>query len=83
MTRQASGLVWHEHEKLAAKERQGTRNDLTSGTHVPDVQRARDKAGERVGVSGKAIDCDRRRAVVCCHRYITSGVARLHVAALT
>ena len=41
------GLVWSEYEKLAAKERQGTRTDLTSGKHVPEVQRARDKAGER------------------------------------
>ncbi len=49
-------------ETAAAKERQGTRTDLLDGNvSFKSLERrketqARDKAGERVGVSGKSID---------------------------
>tara|TARA_R110002110_G_scaffold391055_1_gene604296 strand:- start:376 stop:1794 length:1419 start_codon:yes stop_codon:yes gene_type:complete len=57
------GTRWTGHETAAAKERQGTRNDLNivetfpqgNGTKKREPP-ARDKAGERVGVSGKSID---------------------------
>jgi protein gp37 len=58
----AFGLAWQEHEKRAAKERQkehgGTapgRPKNTPGNVTGSVD-ARDKIGERVGVSGKSVD---------------------------
>ena len=50
------GLAWREHEKAEAKKRQGTRTDLTSAKCFAEVERASDKVGERVGVSGRSID---------------------------
>ena len=54
------GRCWHEYEMLAAKERQGTRNDLKPVGNMVETfpqssGKSRDKAGARVGVSGKAI----------------------------
>jgi hypothetical protein len=57
-----AGARGKELYERQAKERQGKRNDLTSGPIVPQVKqsqqvhRARDKAGEAVGVSGKQVD---------------------------
>ena len=39
-----------------AKERQGTRTDLVAKVPPSDNGKARDKAGEAVGVSGKTVD---------------------------
>ena len=52
------GLRWREAEKEAAKERQGTRNDIKepSGNVSGTSGDSRDHAGARVGVSGKSID---------------------------
>lgn len=50
--------AWREHEAAEAKKRQGTRTDLdpTSAKRFTEVQRASDKIGERVGVSGRSVD---------------------------
>jgi protein gp37 len=56
------GDAWREHEREAAKERQGTRTDLQLDGNISikssrnPEQAARDKIGQRVGVSGKSID---------------------------
>ena len=56
------GHHWHEHEKVAAKERQAhgqTAPGKTLEETFPQALRepqSRDKAGERVGVSGKSIE---------------------------
>ena len=49
------GLVWSEYEKLAAKERQVRKpSDSVQETFPEQNGQSRDKAGERVGVSGKS-----------------------------
>lgn len=49
------GARWQEYEKLAAKERQGTRTDIKETFPECSTGQSRDKAGERVGVSGRSI----------------------------
>jgi hypothetical protein len=52
--------AWREHERRAAKERQAAtlkQNADRGGNVAPtDTGKARDKIGQRVGVSGKSID---------------------------
>lgn len=51
------GEAWKAVEQAAAKQRQGKRNDLnTSAKAFAEVQRASDKIGERVGVSGRTFE---------------------------
>lgn len=50
------GLAWKVWEAAEAKKRQGTRTDIVETFPQGDTGKARDKAGERVGVSGKSID---------------------------
>ena len=55
------GLAWREHEQAEAKKRQGTSTggntrQLKETFPEGDAGQARDKIGERVGVSGKSID---------------------------
>jgi protein gp37 len=55
------GRCWHEYEKVAAKERQAhgqTAPGKTLPETLPEAPKgdSRDKAGERVGVSGKSIE---------------------------
>jgi len=54
------GAAWHEYEKVAAKERQShgqTAPGKTLKETFPEASgQSRDKAGERVGVSGKSIE---------------------------
>ena len=54
-------LEWRDHEREAAKERERARKGNQPGASketLPylDAGQSRDKAGERVGVSGKSID---------------------------
>jgi protein gp37 len=50
------GLEWQQHEREEAKKRRGTRTDIVETFPPSDTGKARDKIGERVGVSGKSID---------------------------
>ena len=51
------GMEWKKHEMPAAKKRQGRRNDIQDDRpECSDQGQSRDKAGERVGVSGRSID---------------------------
>ncbi len=53
------GLAWKEHEQAEAKKRQANLNGkkvLVEMFPQADQGKARDKIGERVGVSGKSID---------------------------
>jgi len=59
----AFGLAWREHEKEAAKDREKLRKGNQPGagkcgniSTLEDTGKARDKIGERVGVSGRSID---------------------------
>ena len=53
-------LEWRDHEREAAKERQskagGDKSKSLPETFPEALGDSRDKAGERVGVSGKSID---------------------------
>jgi len=57
---QALGVSIKEYEAVKARERQGTRTDIR--TNIPETfpecskGDARDKAGKRVGCSGKLVD---------------------------
>lgn len=50
------GAEWKKHEAEEAKKRQGARTDIVETFPLGDTGKARDKAGERVGVSGKSVD---------------------------
>jgi protein gp37 len=60
--RSAFGVAWKEHEAAAAKERERVRKgnqpgaDKCGNVTTLDTGKARDKAGERMGVSGSSID---------------------------
>jgi len=47
---------WQQWEKDQAKKRQGTRTDIKETFPESSVGQSRDKAGKRVGVSGKSTD---------------------------
>jgi hypothetical protein len=51
-------LAWKEHEQTEAKKRQGSNQYVSKVETLPpsEIGKARDKIGERVGVSGKSID---------------------------
>lgn len=50
------GYAWKAWEAAEAKKRQGTRTDIPETFPESATGDSRDKAGERVGVSGKSID---------------------------
>ena len=51
------GMTWEPIEKIRARERQGARNDPTSGKIFPEVERVRDIIARRVGLgSGKTYE---------------------------
>ena len=52
----ALGVSIKAYEAERAKERQGTRTDIVENFPQGDAGKARDKAGEAVGVAGKTID---------------------------
>jgi len=52
----AIGRAIEEHEREAAKERQGTRTDMVENVHDVEFGKTRDKVGAALGMSGKTYE---------------------------